>query len=159
MNLRIRDAINKPAWLARVDGLLHDAQIVERFTYDQEALTFSLRLRRKGYEYSRRRFGFLVLQYPMVPCTFSLAPVQLVSIEEGADAWKYFDELVDIDLVNSSEIALTTREARLLFHSQEPILVTLIDTGIPDETAKVFDLFTSIVPMSIVHDAVNTAEV
>jgi len=94
----------------------------------------------------------------MVPCTLLLAPVQIASVEENTDAWDDSDDLVEVCLVGPSHIQFTTREAEVVLYSREPIMLSLTDTGGPDETRTVTDLFTSIVPMKVVAEIVGTSE-
>jgi hypothetical protein len=157
MNLRIHNATTKPEWLARVDCLLHDATPLERFTYDATTKTFSLTLMRIGYEHGTRRFGF-ILRYPAVPCALSLSPVELASVEEGPEAWVGLDQVVGLELPEASVLILHTRESTIRLVAMAPVLLGLIDTGAPDKSATMIDLFRSVIPMSIVEDAANTTD-
>lgn len=162
MQIQIHDIAAKPDWLGKIAAFLHDASIYERFAYDDATLTFSLPIHRIGYEYrkqTKKLWFFTAWSMPPVPSTLSLAPVRIISTEEGSDAWTgWGEQLVDMGMTAPDEIELITREATVLLRCVDQTVLVLTDTGRPGKIGTHVDFGRLILPPELVSEIVGTSD-
>jgi hypothetical protein len=158
MEISIRDIGAKAEWIAKIAAFLHDASIPDRASYDAPSQTFSLPILRIGYEFRVKRQVLFVTVWriPFVPAILTVAPVVLLTPEEGLGARPDGDQLVDIETPTPPTLQLSTRQGVINLQCVGPATLTLRDSGPPEARLANNMVGALIISPALVTEIVNT---